>query len=209
MGGLAARASPGAPPVAALASAALGAMTALAVAGRWQLQARGPGDGLAVGVIFGSALVAAALIGGWRPTRVDGRGRAGWRVLAPLVLLGLAAGLALVGLALLVGRDGFPSLRPAVAFAPWVGVTVLVATAEELVLRGALFDALQRLAGPLVAVVLTSAAFGLMHMPFYGWEAVPLDVGVGLVFGGLRLVTGSVVAPAVAHVAADLATWWL
>jgi len=212
MGGFAARVTLGAPPVPALASAAtVGALTALAVAGRWQLQVRGPGDGLVVGALFGSTLVAVALIGGWRPTRLDVPGPAGWPglALAPAVSLGLAGGLALVALALLLGRDGFPSLRPAMAFAPWVGVTVLVATAEELVLRGALFDAAERLAGPVGAVLVTSAAFGLMHVPFYGWEALPLDVAVGLVFGGLRLGTGGVVAPAVAHVIADLATWWL
>jgi len=33
----------------------------------------------------------------------------------------------------------------------------------------------------------TSVLFALIHVPIYGWHVVPLDVGVGLWFGGLRL----------------------
>jgi membrane protease YdiL (CAAX protease family) len=105
--------------------------------------------------------------------------------------------------------DQLPWLAPAAAFAPWVGVTVVVATAEELVLRGALFDELDARLGTLGAVVLTSVAFALMHVPLYGWHVVPLDLGVGLWLAGLRLATGGIAAPAIAHTIADLATWWL
>jgi hypothetical protein len=48
-----------------------------------------------------------------------------------------------------------------------------------------------------------------MHVPLYGWHVMPLDLAVGLVFGGLRLATHGVAAPAAAHAVADLATWWL
>jgi hypothetical protein len=60
-----------------------------------------------------------------------------------------------------------------------------------------------------VAVVATSLVFALIHVPLYGWHVVPLDLGVGLLLGGLRLVTGGVTAPAAAHTIADVATWWL
>ena len=56
---------------------------------------------------------------------------------------------------------------------------------------------------------MTSVVFALLHVPLYGWHVVPLDLGVGLWLAGLRLISGGVAAPAVAHVVADLATWWL
>ena len=76
-------------------------------------------------------------------------------------------------------------------------------------LRGALFDGLARLGGPAAAIALTSLAFALMHVPSYGWQVVPLDLGAGLLLGGLRLLSGGIAAPAIAHALADLATWWL
>jgi hypothetical protein len=48
-----------------------------------------------------------------------------------------------------------------------------------------------------------------MHVPLYGWGVVPLDFGVGFWFAGLRLTGGGVAAPTIAHVIADLSTWWL
>ena len=72
-----------------------------------------------------------------------------------------------------------------------------------------LFDALRRAGGVLPAIAITTLAFAAMHVPLYGWHVVPLDLAVGLGFGGLRLVTGRVAAPAAAHTVADLATWWL
>jgi membrane protease YdiL (CAAX protease family) len=59
------------------------------------------------------------------------------------------------------------------------------------------------------AIVVTSVAFALMHVPLYGWHVVPLDLGVGIFLGGLRLASGGIAAPAVAHAVADIATWWL
>jgi hypothetical protein len=38
---------------------------------------------------------------------------------------------------------------------------------------------------------------------------VPLDLGVGVWLGGLRLATGGVAASAIAHGLADLSTWWI
>jgi hypothetical protein len=48
-----------------------------------------------------------------------------------------------------------------------------------------------------------------MHVPLYGWQVVPLDLGVGVWLAGLRLATGGVAAPALAHWIADLSTWWI
>jgi membrane protease YdiL (CAAX protease family) len=154
-----------------------------------------------VGIGFGLAFLALARAGGLR-----------FSVPRPSALLiGLAGSLVLVVLAIGASQLAGQPLRavPKTEFAAWTVVTILVATAEELVLRGALFDALRDSLGLWVAVVVTSVAFALMHVPLYGWHVVPLDLGVGVFLAGLRLASGSVSAPAVAHVVADLATWWL
>jgi membrane protease YdiL (CAAX protease family) len=51
--------------------------------------------------------------------------------------------------------------------------------------------------------------FALIHLPLYGVGALPLDLAVGLLLGGLRIISGGVLAPAIAHVIADLAGGWL
>jgi membrane protease YdiL (CAAX protease family) len=189
-------------------------------------------DGVAVGAAFGLALAALAA---WPVRRrLAARWLAGPHLPGPhlpgrrrlldrprpshqLVVAtgaGLAFGLALVGLAVLgpalAGATTVPGLgRPAAAFVPWVAVTILVASAEEGLLRGVLFDRIGRVGGLVLAVLLTSAVFALMHVPLYGWHVVPLDFAVGLALAGLRLTTRSLVAPAAAHIVADLATWWL
>ncbi|HEV2005482.1 MAG TPA: CPBP family intramembrane glutamic endopeptidase [Candidatus Limnocylindrales bacterium] len=175
---------------------ALGAI----VGARWAATVGGVGDALTIGLVFGLALTALAIL-------------ASERVALPrpaALAIGAAGGAALVGLALLahLGSVG-PSFAPAAAFLPWALITILVATAEELILRGALFVAIQRHAGVAAAVTVTSLAFALMHVPLYGWHVVPLDLGVGIWLGGLRLLGRGAAAPAVAHALADLVTWWL
>jgi membrane protease YdiL (CAAX protease family) len=165
-------------------------------------------DALAVGAAFGVALAALA-IGGAGPWRAQSP-----RATLASVGIGAAFGLALVALAwagaALGGGLLVPGLgRPAAPFLPWAAITVLVASAEEALLRGRLFDAVRRSGGVLAAVVVTTLAFALMHVPLYGWQVVPLDLAVGVALGGLRLATGGIAAPAAAHVVADLATWWL
>jgi membrane protease YdiL (CAAX protease family) len=104
---------------------------------------------------------------------------------------------------------GFSGARTLSGYAGWASLTAVVATAEEAFLRGALFGVLARWRGPDVAVVAAAIAFALLHVPLYGWHAVPLDLAVGLLLGALRLLTGGWAAPAVAHVGADLAGWWV
>ena len=156
---------------------------------------------IALGTAFGAVLVALA----WqRPSMPSVRALA----IGALAGLGLVAittvGSTLAGVTLPPGAG-----RPAAPFAPWVVATLLVATGEEAFLRGRLFDVTRRAGGTFVAVVVTSVAFALLHVPLYGWHVVPLDLAVGLGFAGLRLVTRGIAAPAAAHAVADLATWWL
>jgi membrane protease YdiL (CAAX protease family) len=179
-------------------------MLGLAVAARWAATVTALADGIVVGASFGSILAVGALLGGWHPSKPRGRR------LVSGAAVGLAGGTALLALALATRWPGpWLPFDPAPSFAPWAAVTVLVATAEEAVLRGALFRALADGAGWVAALLGTSALFAVLHVPLYGWHVVPLDLGVGLFLGGLRLLTGGAVAPAVAHVVADLATWWI
>jgi membrane protease YdiL (CAAX protease family) len=178
-------------------------LLAMAIAARRQL-VTGGADGLQVGVGFGVTLVAIGFTGGWRWRRPAAGS------VARSAAIGSAAALGLVALAM-VGRAHGPwiPLDPAASLLPWAQVTLLVATAEEVVIRGALFEATGAVSGPAGAIALTAAVFALLHVPLYGWAVVPLDLGVGVLFGGLRVLTGGVLAPVVAHAVADLAAWWL
>ncbi len=193
------------PAAAALIRAAwIALLLGLAVAIRWAAIVGAVSDGIVVGAAFGSVLAFGAVLSGWRPSPLGGRR------LASGAALGLAGGTALVALAVATRWPGpWLPFDPAPAFVPWAAVTILVATAEEVVLRGALFRALADGAGWTAALLGTSILFAVLHVPLYGWHVVPLDLGVGLFLGGLRLLTGGTVAPAVAHVVADLATWWI
>ena len=181
-----------------LGPVALLAGLGLVVAARWAITSGAAVSPVPAGLAFGIALGVLALLGGWRPTRP--------RVLA--LLTGAVTGAALILLAVATNVPGrLP--YPVAAFGPWVLATVVVASAEEAVLRGVLLDRLAEARGVAASVVVTSLVFALMHVPFYGWHVLPLDLAVGVVFAGLRLGTGGVAAPATAHAMADLATWWL
>jgi membrane protease YdiL (CAAX protease family) len=95
------------------------------------------------------------------------------------------------------------------SYLSWTLLTIAVAGAEEAFLRGALFDAVHRWRGVDAAVLVAAAAFALLHVPLYGWHVLPLDLAVGLVLGAARVVAGTWTAPALAHIGADLAGWWL
>lgn len=159
---------------------------------------RSAAAGFAAGAVFGIMLLAAAIAEGWRIERVTVIGVAG----------GLLGGAVLVAIPRLLdpATAGFVGIQPE-AWMLWLAVTILVSWSEEILLRGALFDAVRTPAGPLAAIIVTALAFALIHVPLYGWSVVPLDLAVGVWLGGLRLASGGVVAPALAHMVADLATW--
>lgn len=186
----------------------IGVGLAAIVGARWAATEQAA-PALLVGALFGLALAGLAWTAGSRPAPI----RPG------AVLIGMAGAVALVGLAIGASRlAGLPlQVVPRAEFGPWALITIIVASAEELVLRGALFDAVEAaagaagdgLAGLVTAILVTSVGFALIHVPLYGWHVVPLDLGVGVLLAGLRLSSGSVAAPAIAHVVADLATWWV
>jgi membrane protease YdiL (CAAX protease family) len=123
--------------------------------------------------------------------------------------LGVAGGAVLVAVtALLPGSPLHVWARPSGTDAAlWTLLVMCVAGAEELVFRGVLFDAVARIGGAMCAAVVCACAFAVVHVPLYGWRALPLDVGVGLWLGGLRILGGGVAAPAVAHAVADCGAW--
>lgn len=167
-----------------------------AVALRLAIGGPGPGRSPAAGLVFAAVLLALAGAAG---TRVPISARA---VLAGIV------GAAVLCVPVAVLRGGSP-LHGAEGFVGWALVVTVVATAEEVFLRGTLYDAVRAALDDRAAILVGSAAFALLHVPLYGWHVVPLDLVVGLVLGELRRSTGTAAAPAVAHVGADLAGWFL
>lgn len=198
---------------AALLGLGLAAIVALRYAA---IQGRA-GDPIVAGLAFGTALLLLAAsdrLGAWhRPAWA----RPAWpRIRTALgrgVVLGVGGGLPLVLLALAGRALGHaPDLPPIFRqdlFPAWAFATIVVAAGEEAVLRGALMTRLTASIGLTPAVVVTSLAFALMHVPFYGWRVVPLDLGVGLWLAGMWLASRGLIAPTIAHALADLATWWL
>lgn len=149
--------------------------------------------------LFAVALAGLALASGWRP--------GGLRWLP--VLSGLAAGGVFVLGPVLVRGAVVASGAPGSRLAVWSIVVSMVAVVEEAFFRGALWMAFERRFDSVVALLSTTIAFAVIHVPLYGWRAVPLDLGVGLGLGALRVWSGGVSASAVAHVVADLAGGWL
>ena len=155
---------------------------------------------LPAALVFALALGTLAAATGWRPARPR----------RAAIILGAAGGAALV-VAWLTAR-GVPGIHLApvnTAMVLWTPTVMVVATAEEVALRGALFDAVRAAGGEVPALVATTLLFALIHLPLYGVGALPLDLAAGLLLGGLRVVSGGVLAPAIAHVIADLAGGWL
>ncbi len=151
---------------------------------------------------------------------------AGLAFAACLLVLSAAAGtrvpvsrralvIGLAGVALVcapVGLEHLLTTRPVHdghGFVGWALAVTVVATAEEVFLRGALYDAASAVWGVPAAVVLGAVCFALLHVPLYGWHVVPLDLAVGIVLGGLRQGAGTPAAPAVTHVGADLVGFFL
>ncbi len=176
-----------------LAGLAASVLLRVLVAGR-----AGAGSATA-GIVFGAALLLTSLAAGLRRPAVRwptvGIGLAGAGVLCAVPALHR-----LLGSGLDVAPEQFPR---------WAVVVTLVAVAEELLLRGALLETVSRAHGDAAAIALAAGAFALLHVPVYGWSVLPLDVAVGVALGVLRVLAGSVTAPAIAHVGADLAGWFL
>ncbi|MXY67737.1 MAG: CPBP family intramembrane metalloprotease [Acidobacteriia bacterium] len=74
---------------------------------------------------------------------------------------------------------------------------------EELVFRGFLFGALERMHGTGAALLISSAVFTALHGSQYGWQWPQLVVLglVGIAFGAVRIRSGSTMASTIVHAA--------
>lgn len=82
------------------------------------------------------------------------------------------------------------------AWAVLLAVAIVPAICEELLCRGAIAFALRRRAGPVVAVVVSSLLFALLHGSIY--RLAPTFF-LGVAFAAIALRSGSVVPTMVAH----------
>lgn len=99
-----------------------------------------------------------------------------------------------------------------------IRVPLATALAEELVFRGLVWFAIESIAGPIVALVGSSLTFGLWHVGVSARQAAHLGYRTtgwvlmtvlattlaGLGFGWLRLATGGIWAPFIAHCVINL-----
>jgi membrane protease YdiL (CAAX protease family) len=118
------------------------------------------------------------------------------RHLSPAIGLGFGVA-AVVGAAWVAGPT-VPSPWGAAA----LPLSLLAAVAEEALFRRLAYARLERF-GVAVAVVGSALLFGLVHLPAYGWAALPVDVGAGLLFGWQRWASGTWTVPAATHAAAN------
>jgi membrane protease YdiL (CAAX protease family) len=152
-------------------------------------------------LLFGGCLMAIGWAAGGAPSLASGGGKVG--------TVGYVVAGVLVGAVLLLPlAAGSLSARGLDGFWTWAALAALIATLEEIAIRGTLFKAWSNEAGPVAAIVAGAAVFALIHLPRYGWGAMPLDAAVGLALGGLRALTGRVLPCAVAHTIADWGAWF-
>ena len=83
------------------------------------------------------------------------------------------------------------------------GAVVVAAVAEEALFRRLCYGLLLR-RGVGIAILGSALAFALVHVPLYGIEALPVDLGAGLVLGWQRWASGGWAAPAATHAFANL-----
>jgi membrane protease YdiL (CAAX protease family) len=172
-----------------------GAGAIVAAAGLLMLRPAGAFTSLRSPVFLGFAYVLMLATG----ALVSHLGRRDEAALAGTSAACLAAGLGAVTLARFVVAPAPPVAAATVG----IGMSVLAAVAEEALFRGGLFRLLEG-RGMALAVAGSAFAFALVHVPAYGWQAFPVDLGAGLLFSWQRLATGRWSVSAATHAAANL-----
>jgi membrane protease YdiL (CAAX protease family) len=158
-------------------------------------------------LVFGGCLLGVAWVEGTAPTLPSPSG--GGELQSSFGILRSMVAALLVGAVLLAPLTaGSLSARGLDGFWTWAALAALIATLEEIAIRGALFKRWSDEAGPVAAIVIGAVVFALIHLPRYGLGAMPLDAAVGLALGGLRALTGRVLPCAVAHTVADWGAWF-
>jgi CAAX amino terminal protease family. len=106
-----------------------------------------------------------------------------------------------------VALGNVSALFPALLFA------IANASMEETVYRGVLLRWVMRSHGPLLAMAVQAAAFGLAHGVGSDFAGSPLPVmaataAAGLAFGAMSLRTGSLLLPIALHAALDIPIYY-
>jgi membrane protease YdiL (CAAX protease family) len=169
------------------------------------------------------ALIWAWLGGRWRPSRwanarrsllrsrVVSRAAFGWAAVAGGLSLVALAGLWIV-LERMTGAGGNPTLPSAAVYpaitiaAVIVGASLVSPLTEEAAFRGYGQVLLERRFPPVAAVALSSLLFTLYHGPTQGFQPskIAFYFIVGVVFGTIAYLTGSVLPAIPVHIAGDL-----
>jgi len=79
----------------------------------------------------------------------------------------------------------------------------IVSVAEESFFRRYVYSWALRW-GAAAAVMIAALTFGVVHVPLYGWRALPVDISAGILLGWQRWAAGTWTAPAITHLIADL-----
>jgi membrane protease YdiL (CAAX protease family) len=92
-----------------------------------------------------------------------------------------------------------------------VAIAVFPAVCEEILFRGVVLPALLRPLGTIGAVLGSALLFGVIHLDFTGEGAaftrIPFAIVVGVGLGLLRVRTGSLLPPAIAHATLNAITF--
>ncbi len=168
----------------------------------------------AVLVLSAVALMARLLGSSGQEIGIRGASRAGLAVaLAGLLAVGLVA--TFIGPA--VAEPFFGPLPIAVrnvaAVFPALLFALANATMEETIYRGVLLRWLLRWRGPVLAMAVQAAAFGIAHGVGGAFTGSPLPVmaataATGLAFGAISLRTGSLLLPIALHAALDIPIYY-
>jgi membrane protease YdiL (CAAX protease family) len=94
-----------------------------------------------------------------------------------------------------------PSTQRELRLFTWLGVTAGIV--EELLVRGYMLWVVGSIVPTWVAVVVTSIAFGIGHA-YQGVSGIVKTTAVGLLFGWLYVLTGSIWVPMLVHAAIDV-----
>jgi len=120
-------------------------------------------------------------------------GAKGWaRELAVGLLLGVALFSVVIGIIALLGGYRVIGYGPVAVLYPAVALSIFSGVGEEIVLRGLFFRLIERWLGSWIALALSAALFGALHLgnpnaTFFAGFAIALEAGVML--GALYMVT--------------------
>lgn len=139
------------------------------------------------------------------------RGRLGRTEWVLIGLIAVVAGSALIGWVVLFRPDlsrlqsMLPRWPPAALIGAGVAFSVVNATLEEIIWRGVLQRWLMTFTAPALAVAVQAASFGALHYGGFpsGWVGMGLATIYGLMTGALALRSRGLLAPIIAHIAAD------